>query len=205
MNCHDVRDRIDDLAAGRVSGPRRDEALAHVAGCVSCTADFEAAKAIAAPLAALPRSIEPPRDLWQPIAARIAPAPRARRHRPLLAAAAALALVAGSSAVTMLVMRESAPAPAAVAGVAPTARFEARYIAEAEELGQLLERQRELLAPETVAALERNLAIIDAAIADSRAALAADPSNQELETLLRAGYEQKVALLERATRLARES
>ena len=206
MTCHRVRDLIDDLAAGRLSGSTRDEVLAHVAGCASCTTDLDSAKVLAAPVAALPRSIEPPHDLWRPIAARIGPARRARRFSPLLAAAAALSLVAGSSAVTMLVMRDSASPPPAVAGVAPApARFEARYVAEADELGRLLERQRELLSPETVAALERNLAIIDAAIADSRAALAADPSNQELETLLRAGYEQKVALLERATRLARES
>ena len=212
MTCDEVREILDELAAGRLTGARREAALAHIAGCVECTADLEAARALAAPLAAVPRSIEPPRDLWPAIAARTgartAPgsAPLTRR-RSLLAIAAALALVAGSSAVTMLLMRDNGPEPvpvtAAPAGIAP--RFEARYVAETRELADLLERQRELLAPGTVAALERNLAIIDSAIADSRAALAADPSNGELELLLRAGYEQKVALLQRATRLARES
>jgi hypothetical protein len=220
MTCDQVRELIDDLAAGRLTGARRDAALAHIAGCAECTADLEAARALAVPLAGLPRSIEPPRDLWPAIAARtgnqVAPGSTPlTRHRPLLAIAAALALVAGSSAVTMLVMRDSGPergpltaapaAPAAPAGSAAPARFEARYVAETRELADLLERQRDLLAPETVAALERNLAIIDSAIADSRAALAADPSNGELELLLRAGYEQKVALLQQATRLARES
>ena len=215
MTCDKVREILDELAAGRLTGARREAALAHIAGCVECTADLEAARALAAPLAAVPRSIEPPRDLWPAISARTGArtargsAPLTRR-RSLLAIAAALALVAGSSAVTMLLMRDNGPepvpvtaAPAAPAGIAP--RFEARYVAETRELADLLERQRELLAPGTVAALERNLAIIDSAIADSRAALAADPSNGELELLLRAGYEQKVALLQRATRLARES
>lgn len=206
MTCDQVRALIDDLAAGRLTGARRADALAHIAGCAECAADLEAARALAVPLAGLTRSIEPPRDLWPAIAARTG-ARTAPRHRPLLAIAAALALVAGSSAVTMLVMRDAGPEPAPVAGTAPAPapRFEARYVAETRELSDLLERQRELLAPETVAALERNLAIIDSAIADSRAALAADPSNAELELLLRAGYEQKVALLEQATRLARES
>jgi hypothetical protein len=213
MTCDQVRALMDDLAAGRLTGARREEALAHIAGCADCAADLEAARALAGPLAALPRSIEPPRDLWPAIAARTAPpSVSAPKHRPLLAIAAALALVAGSSAVTMLVMRDRGPEPAPVAGTAPAVpeapagpRFEARYVAETRELSDLLERQRDLLAPETVAALERNLAIIDSAIADSRAALAADPSNGELELLLRAGYEQKVALLEQAARLARES
>ena len=200
MTCDQVRDLIDELASGRLTGPRRDAALAHAAACPECAADLDAARALAGPLAALPASIAPPRDLWPAIAARTAPARGGGggRSRPLLAAAAALALIAGSSAVTMLVMRSADPPAAAVADAAPP-RVEARNVAE------LLARQRELLAPETVAALERNLAIIDSAIADSRAALAADPSNHELELLLRAGYEQKVALLEQATRLARES
>ena len=212
MTCDQVRERIDDLAAGRLTGAAREEALAHIAGCAACSADLEAARGLAAPLAGLPRSIEPPRDLWPAISARTATraAPGsgpATRHRPVLAIAAALALIAGSSAVTMLVMRDPGPEPAPVAAVPgpPAPRFEARYVAETRELADLLERQRELLAPETVVTLERNLAIIDSAIADSRAALAADPSNGELELLLRAGYEQKVALLQQATRLARES
>ena len=205
MTCDELRDLIDDLAAGRLADPRRQAALAHVAGCGECAADLEAAKALAGPLAALPASIAPPRDLWPDIAARTAPRPARRGYRPLLAIAAALALVLGSSAVTILVMTDRTTAPAATADAAPAARFEARYVAQARELGDLLERQRALLAPETIEALERNLEIIDAAIADSRAALAADPSNQELEMLLRAGYEQKVDLLERVTQLARES
>ena len=92
-----------------------------------------------------------------------------------------------------------------VGGRPPVRFLEAEYVSQTETLSELLERQRDQLAPETIATLERNLAIIDAAIADSRAALAADPSNPELETLLRAGYEQKVALLERAAQLVRES
>ena len=127
MTCDQVRELIDDLAAGRLTGARREEAMAHIAGCAECAADLAAARALAAPLAGLARSIEPPRDLWPAIAARTAPA--RRRYRPLLSAAAALALVAGSSAITMLVMRDAGPEPAPVAGTAPAPaapRFERR-------------------------------------------------------------------------------
>jgi hypothetical protein len=104
-------------------------------------------------------------------------------------------------------MRGGEVGPAATADTtgAGVRLFEARYVEQARTLAQLLERVGTRLAPETVVVLERNLAIIDAAIAESRAALAADPANAELETLLRAGHEQKVALLEQAARLVRES
>ena len=204
MNCTDVRDLIDGHVAGTLPRGDRESIDRHLTGCAECRADVEAARMLAQPVAALPRAIEPPRNLWPHIERRIAPSSVRSR---LLALAAANALVAGSSTVTWLVMRDGA---AAVTAVADTASggvrvFEARYMEQAETLADLLERERPRLAPETVAVLERNLAIIDAAISESRAALAADPSNAELETLLRAGHQQKVALLEQAARLVRES
>ena len=204
MNCTETRDLIDGFVAGTLARGEREAVEQHLTGCAECRADVEAARALAAPLAALPAAIEPPRDLWPRIERRIAPSPVRSRF---VAIAAALALAAGSSGVTWLVMRDDgAPAVASVDTVASGVRvFEARYVEQARSLAELLERERGQLAPATVEVLERNLAIIDAAIAESRAALAADPSNQELETLLRAGHEQKVALLEQAARLVRES
>ena len=73
------------------------------------------------------------------------------------------------------------------------------------ELMRALDAERAHLAPATVATLERNLAVIDAAIAESRAALAGDPGNRDLAALLWASYRQKVALLQQATRLVERS
>lgn len=204
MTCSGILDLIDGYVAGTLPRGDHETVERHLAGCADCRADVEAARALARPLAALPRTIEPPRDLWPRIERRIAPAPVRSR---LLAVAAAITLVAGSSTATWLVMRDGDTGPvAAVDTTTGGARlFEARYVEQARTLADLLERERTRLAPETVVVLERNLAIIDAAIAESRAALAADPSNAELETLLRAGHEQKVALLEQAARLVRES
>ena len=75
----------------------------------------------------------------------------------------------------------------------------------------LLRRMRELaarkhtLAPETIAAVERSLRTIDAALAEAREALARDPASETLARLLVAGHDQKVELLRHATRLATQS
>ena len=71
-----------------------------------------------------------------------------------------------------------------------------------DELSGILAVERGRLRPETVALLERNLAVIDAAIAESRAALARDPANADLRRLLAAASRHKVELLEWATRVA---
>src|SRR5205823_2356020 len=70
------------------------------------------------------------------------------------------------------------------------------------ELSLILAAQRGGLRPETVALVARNLAVIDAAIAESRAALARDPANAELQHLWAAAARQKVELLRWATRVA---
>jgi len=70
------------------------------------------------------------------------------------------------------------------------------------ELGRALALERHRLRPETVALLERNLEIIDAAIAESRAALARDPANAELRGLFAAAYRHKVELLRWAAHAA---
>ena len=54
-----------------------------------------------------------------------------------------------------------------------------------------------------MAVLERNLALIDAAIVEARAALEADPANADLRALLWGAHRQKLDLLDRATRLTR--
>ncbi|HEU4827723.1 MAG TPA: zf-HC2 domain-containing protein [Gemmatimonadales bacterium] len=195
MNCDEVRDRIDAALAGRLAPSELTKLEAHIAGCAECRTDFGAARALAAPVARLPRAIEPPPAVWAGIEARIRPA----RRRAFPAVAAALLLMAASSAATVLIMRQD---PAEAAAALPA--FESDYIEQAAALSRVLGEERGALAPETIETLERNLRIIDQAIAESRAALEADPGDPDLRLLLRASHEQKVALLEQAARLARE-
>ncbi|HEU4698754.1 MAG TPA: hypothetical protein VFS40_06205 [Gemmatimonadales bacterium] len=172
------------------------------------------AAALAPLVAALPRSLEPPHDLWPAIADRLGPpaaaattrgasAFLARRWSTAAALAAGLALAALSSGATAWLLRRSEGAVAAApAGLAPG---EAAYQRTAAELARVLAARRGELAPATAATLARNLAIIDQAIAESRAALAHDPGNDDLVALLYASYEQKVALLRQAIDLPRKS
>lgn len=204
MTCTDIRSAIDAYIAGTLTPTERERVERHAATCSECTADLESARVLVGPVASLPRSIEPPRDLWPAIARRTVPRHRWRRG---LAAAAAVLLIAGaSSTVTMLALRDTGPATARSAGPAGDLRvFEATYVVEAASLAAILDRDRDRLAPGTIETLERNLRVIDAAIAESRAALAADPGDPDLRLLLRSSHEQKVALLEQVTRLARET
>jgi hypothetical protein len=78
---------------------------------------------------------------------------------------------------------------------------EREYQRAVDELAQALETRRADLAPETVATLERSLAIIDAAIAESRQALERDPNSRELTRMLSTTYDAKVQLLRNAVQL----
>lgn len=78
---------------------------------------------------------------------------------------------------------------------------EREYQKAVDDLARVLETRRADLAPETVATLERNLAIIDAAIAESRQALEHDPNSRELTQMLSRTYDAKVQMLRSAVQL----
>ena len=147
----------------------------------------------------LPRSIEPARDLWPPIEARLAP--RRRPRRVLYQLAAAIVLVAMSSVVTWLLVRRNAP-PVVVVAAAPVDRDGLARLARA---GDVMEEGlgSSGLAPETRAVLVRNLVVIDSAIAECQRALDADPGSPVLAGLLRAAHRQRVEFLQQAARLPR--
>jgi len=73
------------------------------------------------------------------------------------------------------------------------------YEREAQVLLDKLELQRALLRPEAAQALDRDLHVVDVAIAELKDAVARDPANPALRQLLAASYRQKVDLLKRAS------
>lgn len=154
--------------------------------------------------AGLPRSIEPPDDLWPAIRSQIAP-PRRQLAWRGWQVAAALLLVALSSLVTWLVVRRNAPVAPAVAVEAGTDAV-ALYAAAAGDMAHALGDSTGPLAgmsPETRALLQRNLAVIDSVIAECRAALAADTANPMLRQLLGGAERQRLDFLRQASRLPR--
>ncbi|HET7461839.1 MAG TPA: zf-HC2 domain-containing protein, partial [Longimicrobium sp.] len=248
MTHEQALERLDDFASGELPDIERVLVQRHVDACDDCRAEVEAIHALLAEAATLPRAIAPPRDLWAGIAprleARATPlavveddpkviplAPRRRHWQPprwAMQIAAALVLVAGSSAITARIVRENPPrqpggavalnpitatpprqgapgtaadpaapaptapvqAPAAGGGQAAPTAFAAFRPAERDyqsaiaDLQRVLDGKRGQMAPETAETLERNLRIIDAAIAESRAALEKDPNSRELLDML---------------------
>jgi hypothetical protein len=119
----------------------------------------------------------------------------------ILAAAAALFLA--------LVVRPSGPSPE---GAAPTfvaaspgselLGAEADYEEATRALLADLEEHRDELGPETLKTVEQNLAVIDEALREVRAALDAEPGNPELTRMLAATHRKKVDVLRQVVKLS---
>ncbi|HEV7993233.1 MAG TPA: hypothetical protein VGP25_15525 [Gemmatimonadaceae bacterium] len=75
------------------------------------------------------------------------------------------------------------------------------YDREILKLRSIVKTRRSQLDPKTVAVLEQSIAVIDSAIAQSRAALAKDPASGFLATQLNHSLEKKVELLRTAALL----
>jgi hypothetical protein len=161
---------------------------------------------------ALPREIEPERDLWPDIRARIdadrvrpigngigARGSVMRRRFPpgfLVTAAAAVLVIAVAATVQIMEVRTGRAVAAAAAdrAMATVAAFER----SSAELAATLERRGATLDPRTRAVLERSLLTIDGAIAEARTALDSDPSNPAVQAFVAAAYRQKLDFLRRA-------
>jgi anti-sigma factor RsiW len=208
---------LSDLVDDALDARARSDAEAHLAACDACFTRLQRMRVLVAEATALPATIPAPPDEWRGIRARlghesrVAASPWWTRRSVLLAAG--LALVIASSAVTALIVRgeadvaarPAAPAAPAVAVTPRLAALEREYAMVTRDLEQELSDRKHTLAPETIAAVERSLRTIDAAIAEARAALARDPASETLARLLVAGHDQKVELLRHATRLATQS
>ena len=212
MTCDQFDQWLDAYLDGGLTAAQQGSMDAHLAECAACRTHAGEMRTVLAAATSLPRSVAPPRDLWPDIAARL-PARRPvaavrpaawARWAPL--AAAALVLVTVTATLTYRLSRPRGPDPVvAVAEPAPLVGFAAdrEYVLAAADLERVLAEGRAHLAPATVAIIEQNLAVIDAAIAEARAALAADPANADLRALLWGAHRQKLDLLDRATRLTR--
>ncbi len=199
MTCDGVRDRLDRHLAGTLDPAESLALTEHAAGCAACQADLEAARFLAAPTGRLRREIVPAADLWPGIAPRLRGGARRLSLPVWWLAAAAVLLIAVSSALTVAVVRGPRSDPAV--GFAST---EARYQQTALAVAGLYEQARDSLAPETRLVLERNLAVIERALGEAREALRVDPANRVIEAMVVAAYRRKIDFLERAAALDRE-
>jgi hypothetical protein len=181
-------------------------------------------------LGSLPLEVEPGRDLWTGIAARletgVAPvAVPARRPAWIWQAVAAVILVAGSSLLTASLLDSKAPAvqsasqPAAApasgqapasgtdgavampAAFGPSGKLDNEYLAARQQLTRMLDERIAALPPSARAKLEFNLGEMRRAADEINAALAAQPGDPLLEELLLKTYQDELAVLSNVSEL----
>lgn len=200
---------------GELDPDARRQVEAHLAECAPCRAALHDLRAI---VAAAPGYQGAPsgRDLWPGIAAGIErsrvvalPVRPAARHftlRQLVAASVLLAAAAGGLA--WYAARQQGAAPGgSVAVEAPLepslrlagigSRADSAYDGAVADLEQVLAEGRGRLDTATVRVVEQNLKVIDRAIAEARAAIAADPANAYLNGQVAANMRRKLDLLRR--------
>jgi len=218
MNCDIYDDVLEDYVDGarasdRPGGERLAAFESHLAGCARCQAVVADFTSIRRTASALEEHLPPPR-LWAKIASSIEEEQqRPWWQRPIsnafsawvpISVTASLAfLVAGATWVAWRhapadAVQQAAATPADSAGVPAEQHYE-RAIAG---LQRLAESQNEALDPETRAVLKQNLAVLDRAISESRAALADEPTSALAQESLLDALDTKVALLQDTVALA---
>jgi hypothetical protein len=80
---------------------------------------------------------------------------------------------------------------------------EREYARAASDLLAAIDARRATLPPETLRAIDRNMQLIDQALASLRAAIESASDNQDLEQLLAATHKRKLDTLRRLARLSK--
>lgn len=222
MSCQKIEALLDEYVDEALSPDERLRVERHLVDCSTCRRAVSEIRSLVDAASKLPRGISPGRDLYPDIRRRIerhdvaTSADRATRpvHRTrwmALAASLLVVAIAGSAALWLRgdadgTLSEVSPigeaVPAAHDGIGPLDAAVREYTDAAELLLATIDERRDRLSPETLAVLEKNLAIIDQAIAEVRTALEADPSSHGSTLLLASMHEQKVELLRRVARLS---
>ena len=200
MNC----ERYDDLLNDYVDGLHHPEFERHLATCARCQALVEDFTSIRRTASTLEERVPPPR-LWANISSSIEEKPRLFSAWIPAAVAASLALVIATGTwLTWRTAASPAPAPPAIAGEDAVLPAEAQYAQAIAGLQQLADAQNAALDPQTRAVLKDNLAAIDRAIDESRAALASEPASALAQDSLLDALDTKVALLQDTVALTSE-
>ena len=202
--CERYLNAIQELVDGTLGPIRRAELELHLESCDGCRALAEDLQAIATAAQSL-EPLTPPARTWHQIASRLRVEGRAggtgpaavRRHSvAILALAAALVLVVGSSLYFLKRQAPVAPTTAPPVASAPAAGTPApapgnataappvQAVDIAAELALVDKHFQNVIGqastrdPATAAVLQKNLLVMNEAIAESRKALEADPQNR---------------------------
>ena len=225
MACPQYLNSIHEAVDGTIGSIRRAALELHVDSCDECRALLEDLQRIHDAAAALP-VLEAPDGAWLQIAGRLhqegrvtsapLPATPRRAYAAWLAAAAAVILVI-ASAVLVLPYFRTAPAPqtASTPGNAATARSveavqnevdaaQQQFEKAIAELEKVAKGNQDALDPQTSATIDKNLGIIDQAIAENRAAVIEEPASVAARETLFQALRSKVTLLQDTITLINE-
>jgi anti-sigma factor RsiW len=190
----------------------------HLDECDGCHGIYEKLVALRSFVDRLPTSIEPPRDLWPEISARLLTSPRSgdRRFRLawfMLSAAATVLVAIGATAWFHRAPTTSGPVKNAVAVSPPAsadnvrlevARAEQAYVDAAGDFLAQLESPQAALPVSTREILQGNLIIADKAISEIKSAWQQQPNDMALARKLLAAHEKRVELLQQVAQLSIE-
>lgn len=212
-------DRLSEYLDDEMQPAERLALEQHLSSCATCATTLDELREVMARAARLPAP-PPTADLWSGIAPRLDPVQsvttpfRARVRRrisftmPQLVAAGLALMVMSGGGVWVLQHGGRAtelPRVGAASEVDPAAQpiafADPRYDEAIADLQRALEDGRSQLDPGTIKIIEANLDAIDAAIDQSRRALATDPANVYLHNHLAEARQRKLALLRRGVGL----
>jgi anti-sigma factor RsiW len=204
---------LDDFVDDALPAAERAAVEAHLTTCAECRDLVAGLRSVIAAVSAL-EPVEPPRAAWARIERTIrAERPGTRAPRwPWLAAAAVLVLATFAGLKLAGVwqpapasdLTASAPVPDAQAIEAELLQAEQHYQNAITGLERIASAEKESLDPQTASTLEKNLAVVDQAINESRAALRAQPGSEPAQQSLLENFRTKVALLQDTVALISE-
>jgi hypothetical protein len=204
-------DRLSEYVDGELAAGERAALEAHLATCADCRATLEQLRRVVTRAQSL-EDRAPSADLWPRVHARLTPGRRPgvnpRRLSftmpQLIAASIALVLLSGGGA--WLALRPPQPVRSGPftppPGLATPAGWTGRTDAAIAELQDVVTRNEARLDTTTVRVVRENLALIDRAIAQARAALEADPGSAYLNRHLADTMRRKLELLRRINAIA---
>ncbi|MBU1698811.1 MAG: zf-HC2 domain-containing protein [Candidatus Eisenbacteria bacterium] len=237
MNHKSAQELLHDYIDGILSEPQKIDIELHIQECEICRSDADQIRDLIKQAAALPKSIEPKRDLWPGIAARTQVASEARVTTgplqrfilmarswrgfwtPVIATAAAAVLLiialemrdsgsidsSANPSTTGEASRASVSDPASIAvieALEAECRLSDREIAHFMPDGSA---EADGEASSVFRVIADNLHAINQAVAEAKDAWLSDPESPHLARLLAAAYRAKVALQDRAMRVAAQT
>jgi anti-sigma factor RsiW len=224
MQCDELSNVLVDFIDGRLDPDAERDVERHLDTCADCRALVVDLRTIRAAAFMLDRH-EPGPQVWTSLQQRIAaePAPRTRgRLLAMPATRASWTMWLGAAAAIVLATligvlplmrrgepaRQPEPGPAAEASVeSVTAEFEAaeqHYQKAITDLETIAKQETGDLDPQVAAVLQKNLAVIDQAIGESRAALQSQPASGTAQDGFFDALRTKVALLQQTVELINE-